>query len=95
MGTAAAGGAVAVGAATAPGGAGGGGAKKRPRTGRAAPGFLHDAPERRLRALEWHPVRPLLLVISDVQGACFVLEPHRATNWPGPMYPPGFEVCCA
>jgi hypothetical protein len=37
--------------------------------------------------------RPLLLALSDVGGGgAFSLEPLRATNWAGCMYPPGFEV---
>ena len=53
---------------------------------------LRDAPERRVSFLLWHPSRPLLLAIAQDYGSVYVLEQHQSTNWPGPMYPTGFEV---
>lgn len=54
---------------------------------------LRHAPERRIGFLSWHPKRPLLLAIAQDFGTVYVLEQLHSTNWPGPMYPPGFEVC--
>ena len=33
-----------------------------------------------------------MLVVLTAHGDSYALEPEIRTNWPGPMYPPGFMV---
>eukprot|EP00616_Rhizochromulina_sp_CCMP1243_P008753 CAMPEP_0118962062 /NCGR_PEP_ID=MMETSP1173-20130426/533_1 /TAXON_ID=1034831 /ORGANISM="Rhizochromulina marina cf, Strain CCMP1243" /LENGTH=698 /DNA_ID=CAMNT_0006910281 /DNA_START=1 /DNA_END=2094 /DNA_ORIENTATION=- len=51
-----------------------------------------EAPESNFVQLLWHPHRPLLVAVAEEHGDAYVIEPSLTSNWPGAMYPPGYQV---
>lgn len=49
------------------------------------------APRNGVSSVAWHPRRPLLAACMR-RGSVHVLCKEYQSGWPGPMYPPGFEI---
>lgn len=52
---------------------------------------LRASPSPELVWVGFHPCLSVVVLIG-VSGETWILEQTKSTNWPGPMYPPGFEV---